>query len=464
VAAAQIRRRAIREQLVATLDEWMRVRKAAGGNWEQLAAVTRLADDDPWRNRLRALRPPLERQALEDLVEEARQTDLPPNTLTLLGWLLVEHQPQLILGLLEPVQWRYPRELDLQLILGRGYHHAQQYRQAVRCHAAAWTLRPNIVNAYYLTEALDMAGDPDAALALARLGHQAEPAYWRLTAELGSLLEAKGYTEEALTFQREVVQKAPTAGNYMLLGVALLAKGALAEAEAALKKAVQLKEQLGLAHYYLGHVLLQQGRFAEAKARFCRSRDLGLPKHIALIPPQHCIATLDSWQELERQLPAVLGGEVPPEGARQKQLAEVCRLHGHVLASARLSLRALGPSPEPGAGGLDPSLFNAAQAAIAAGCGQGDAGDLDESERAHWRQQGRQWLQAELNQWRAFLDSPTRSAFPAEKALRKRLYQVDLAPVRDADALARLPATEQETWRRYWADLDALLVRFQKQP
>jgi hypothetical protein len=32
------------------------------------------------------------------------------------------------------------------------------------------------------------------------------------------------------------------------------------------------------------------------------------------------------------------------------------------------------------------------------------------------------------------------------------------------DALAKLPPTAQEAWRRYWADLDALLVRVQKQP
>jgi len=31
--------------------------------------------------------------------------------------------------------------------------------------------------------------------------------------------------------------------------------------------------------------------------------------------------------------------------------------------------------------------------------------------------------------------------------------------VRDADALAKLPEAERETWRKLWADVDALLAK-----
>ena len=35
----------------------------------------------------------------------------------------------------------------------------------------------------------------------------------------------------------------------------------------------------------------------------------------------------------------------------------------------------------------------------------------------------------------------------------------DLAGVRDADALMKLPDAERDAWRQLWADLDALLPK-----
>ena len=37
----------------------------------------------------------------------------------------------------------------------------------------------------------------------------------------------------------------------------------------------------------------------------------------------------------------------------------------------------------------------------------------------------------------------------------------DLAGVRDADALAKLPPDEQDAWRKLWADVDAVLKKAQ---
>ncbi len=49
----------------------------------------------------------------------------------------------------------------------------------------------------------------------------------------------------------------------------------------------------------------------------------------------------------------------------------------------------------------------------------------------------------------------------AAKELKQLQEDTDLAGVRDKDALAKLPAEEQDVWRKLWADVDALLKKAQ---
>src|SRR5262249_28317120 len=55
-AGAEIKKRSIRQALVAAIDEWAWIKSKADTNdtsWHRLSAVARAADPDPWRNRLR---------------------------------------------------------------------------------------------------------------------------------------------------------------------------------------------------------------------------------------------------------------------------------------------------------------------------------------------------------------------------------------------------------------------------
>ncbi len=110
--------------------------------------------------------------------------------------------------------------------------------------------------------------------------------------------------------------------------------------------------------------------------------------------------------------------------------------------------------------------YNAACAAALAGCGQGkDTGSLDEKERARLREQSLKWLRADLAAWKPRLSSPV----PAEqtravRALSHWREDADLAGVRDADALMKLPDAERQEWQKLWQEFEALLKRAAQQP
>ncbi len=56
--------------------------------------------------------------------------------------------------------------------------------------------------------------------------------------------------------------------------------------------------------------------------------------------------------------------------------------------------------------------------------------------------------------------SATRIAPPHKPSLRFRR----LASVRDAQSLAKLPAEEQEAWKQFWAEVEAVLKKANKAP
>jgi hypothetical protein len=107
----------------------------------------------------------------------------------------------------------------------------------------------------------------------------------------------------------------------------------------------------------------------------------------------------------------------------------------------------------------DPSLANdwrlqprydAACAAALAAAGGGDGAKLDATEKARLRRQALDWLRGELTAWQKSRDA-------AAGALQRWARAPDLAGVRDAEALAALPAEERDAWRKLWAEVAGLL-------
>jgi serine/threonine-protein kinase len=103
--------------------------------------------------------------------------------------------------------------------------------------------------------------------------------------------------------------------------------------------------------------------------------------------------------------------------------------------------------------------YNAACSAALAAAGKGtDADKLDDQEYTRLRRQALDWLRADLAAWAKRLDG----AKPQDRKLiqdhlKHWQNDTDLAGVRDPKALEKLPADEQDAWRKLWADAAELL-------
>src|SRR5262249_5149984 len=82
-AGKRLREKSVRGQLAAALDDWAVVRKGTGAGSNDLLALARAADPDPWRNRLRDALEANNPAILNNLAVSAPIRELPPSTLVL---------------------------------------------------------------------------------------------------------------------------------------------------------------------------------------------------------------------------------------------------------------------------------------------------------------------------------------------------------------------------------------------
>jgi tetratricopeptide (TPR) repeat protein len=164
-------------------------------------------------------------------------------------------------------------------------------------------------------------------------------------------------------------------------------------------------------------------------------------------------------------LPAFLDGNYQPQDNDERlALLGVCQFTNRTRAMARLYADAFDAGPSLADNLVAGHRYSAARAAALAGCGHGaDAKGLGEEERAQWREQARQWLRADL----AARSSALNAASPAtraanRKALNRWRNEPDLACLRLADELNKLPAGERKDCLALWDEVAALLARPEK--
>src|SRR5262249_5806185 len=115
----------------------------------------------------------------------------------------------------------------------------------------------------------------------------------------------------------------------------------------------------------------------------------------------------------------------------------------------------------------DPKLFddrqsqhryNAARSAVLAAGGHGqNQPPLDDAAKAKLRRRALDWLKAERTAWARFLETGTPQAVSQiMQNLSDWKQGSDLAGIRDADALAKLPAEEQKAFLQLWTDVAEL--------
>jgi tetratricopeptide (TPR) repeat protein len=441
-AAARIRQRpaAVREGILAALDEWidLSANRAFGINephLDWLRAVLAAAEpNDAWARQVRAARAQGDaakiRATLERLAASADVTKVPPRALTRLAW-SVDPTPRV--ALLRRTQRHYPADFWINHDLGMALFQATppQLEEAVRFLTVAVALRPDSPGAQLnLGNALYNKGQLDEAIACYRKAIELDPRYAMAHNNLGHALENKGQLDEAIACYQKAIAldpKHPAAHNN--LGSALRGKGKLDEAIACYKKAITLEPRFVKAYLELGNALRDKGQLDEAVACYHRAIELD-PKDAA--PHLNLGAALYGK------------GQVDDAIVCWRKAVELDTRDAVAHRNLKINHR-----------------YNAARAAASAAAGKGGV-RLDDAAKAKLRNLARYSLRIDLTAWGKLLDSGQPQARPAVvRTLRHWQKDVDLAGIRDAAALATLPAEERAACERLWTDVAALLKKAQ---
>ncbi len=472
-AENRIRASAIRPRLVAGLDAWIPLRSDVSARRELADLADRLSEPDEFRRELRDALVKQDRARMRDLAKR-NLSAFPPTVLSDLGLALANSEAyEEAVMLLKPAQQRYPNDFGInfelanclmrcpgELGLGRSDEAIPFYRVAVALRSENQTAHVG------LAVALQEQGRSNEAAAEWRTVIQLDPTdaftcawahYYR-----GDALRSQGKLEEAAADYRAAMRQDPKIHAHDVCGDALRSQGKLEEAAADYRAAIQLDPKDNVARQNLCVALAENGDFAGALSEYKNWQDL--------LPSTHPSVTLASGvnacgveklMELQSKLRAVLTGEAKASDAWEGcTLAWICQMKKAYAASAQLYADSFAAVP----GLAETNRYDAARAAALAGCGQGkDAGGLTECQRARWRKQALDWLRADLDALVTQdlgIGSQNRQA--AARQLRIWLCHVDFAGVRDETELMKLPQDEQAAWRKFWADVAALIERAEK--
>jgi tetratricopeptide (TPR) repeat protein len=311
---------------------------------------------------------------------------------------------------------------------------------------------------------------PAPRVELLRRAQAQNPADFWVNHNLGIALHTATPPEhaEAVRFLTAAVALRPdSAGACLNLGNTLQDKGQVDEAIACFKKAIALDPKYAEVHCNLGRALTSQGRFAESLAAYQRGHELGTKQSGWRHPSAEWVSQAERMAALEAKLPAFLKGEFQPKDATERLgLVGVCHAKKFHHAATRLYVDAFAADRK-----LTDDLeaghrYNAAFHAALAADGQGeDAAKLDDAAKAKLRGQALDWLKAERTALTNHLDSGLPQARPTIVQILSHWQQdTDLAGIRDAAALAKLPADEQKAFTQLWADVAALLNKAEGKP
>jgi serine/threonine protein kinase/Flp pilus assembly protein TadD len=271
-----------------------------------------------------------------------------------------------------------------------------------------------------------------------------------------------GDNDKALADCRKAVELAPNDpwahGN---LGDALLNVNRSREASAAYRKAIEIDGNSPEFHAGLSLALRHQGEFHKALAEVRRARELPGKQPDWAAQTTEWLRQCERLVELDERLPALLAGKAKPAGPEERiELAELCVQKQLTRAAARFYDEAFTPVSPRTAPLIGAHRYNAACAAVLAGCGRGrDADKLGDEERSRLRRQGLDWLRGHLESAGHLLDSAPEKTPGVVGALKHSLTDPDLADVRHPQALAKLPEAERRAWQKLWSDVAGTLGR-----
>jgi serine/threonine protein kinase/tetratricopeptide (TPR) repeat protein len=484
-AAARVAASVVRDRIVGALDRMLRQQKSPG-----MRALLQRVDADPYRDTIRDAVRVDDRAKLLELAGRPAALEQPPGFAAFLGEsdvIAVGRRRQL----LQMAVLRWPGSPALLMTLGNTYDSTRRDEAdaRMRWYQAAIAVAPANAAAHHnMGVALYYKGQPADAVPYFKKALDLDPKLLRAYGALRIALKVMDPADEAMSDYRKLIELDPGDGHN-ILGLALIKQGRIDEAVASFRKAVELQPTRAEPFQNLGHALEVEGQRGEAVA--CYRKVIQLSPNYAeayadlgralakqglfaesLAVYQRCdesrtnrpasaewVRRAEALVAMEAKLPAFLTGEFRPgDNPERVGLAGVCAVKRLPRTAAGLYAAAFAAAANL-SDDFNASLrYAAACVAATAAAGRGeDAGTLDDTERARLRTQALDWLRADLALRTRQLakDTPiTRDA--AKLTLLHWQRDAELADLRDAAALAKLPVEERTAWTELWADVAAL--------
>jgi tetratricopeptide (TPR) repeat protein/serine/threonine protein kinase len=369
----------------------------------------------------------------------------------------------------------FQEALKLDARLGLAHHHLahillaqKDYVGAMRHCAKAVELDPQLAGAHVtwgnaLYEQLEYHG----AIGHFQQALKLDPKDAKAHICYGNALAAIHDHDRAIRHYQEADQLDANFGQvHYAWGLALAAKKDYAGAISHYRKMLERDPNHAMAHCALADALCLQGHFPAALKEMRIGDQLGSKQPNWTYPSAYWVQQCEKMLALDQKLEAVLAGQIPPPGtiAEQLECASFCRKYHKYRAATIFFTNAFSKEPtlltRPGG----PHRYTAACCAALAASGQGnDATNLGEADKSKLRQQVLAWLKDELAAQVKALDRPL-AATVVLQTLKHWQKDENLAGLRDARQLARLPEAQRQEWQQFWAEVDALLKKVQKLP
>jgi serine/threonine-protein kinase len=288
-----------------------------------------------------------------------------------------------------------------------------------------------------------------------------EPGSAAVHNNLGLALLRQGKSAEATTEYRTAIQLDPSSSSpHTNLGTLFASQGKLEAAAVEYREAVRLDAGNLEARFNLAGILRAQGRYAESLAAFRDAHERASKRPDWPHPSAQWLREAEQLAAVADRLPLLLRGtDQPRNNAERLAAARMCYETGRHAAATALWTAALAAEPSLADDRQAAHRYSAACAAVLAGVGRSkDDPAPDDTARTRFRGQALEWLEQELAVWSKLVESADPKALATVAAtLRHWQSDPDLASLRDATALDRLPETERAQWRAVWDDVGRVL-------
>jgi len=302
----------------------------------------------------------------------------------------------------------------------------------------------------------------DEAIAAFKDAIRVKPEYAEAHNNLGIALAEKGLVDESIAAFKETIRLKPDdAPAYCNLGVALRKKGRLDEAIAAYKDAIRLRPDDVWALCALGRALRSRGEYVDALRMLRRGHALGSRQKGWSYPSARWVAECERLAKLATKVDAVAKGDAEPaDGEEARALANIAHQRRRYVLAVGLWRSAFEMDPSIVKGAESWNRYSAACSAALAAEGEGvDARRLVADRRGALRRQAVTWLREDLSAMKKYFEKGDLTKSALTKRLTHWRKDRDLAGLRDAEAVAGLPADERQDLASLWAAVDELLLR-----